>query len=161
MDDINLRGMRLDDAKAYVLEFMTALKAAERELGLVEADLALWAKRVALATEKGAADLVAAAQAKLDEIRLKRDGLEAERAELSAKVSRMWEQLPIVGASERGVDPDLLLAQLQLATGEALGGPSPATESGLAELGADAALASLKRTLSADAAPGDAPEKGA
>ncbi len=151
MDDIDLNGLSAADAKAYVLEFMTALKAAERELGVIDSDLALWIKRVALATEKGAADLVAAAQARVEEIRAKRNGLEAERAELAAKVSRMRERLPMVGASERGVDPDLLLAQLQMATGEAMGGPSPAMESGLASLGADDALAALKRKLTGGA----------
>jgi hypothetical protein len=154
MDDTDLRGLSAADARAYVLEFITAMKTTERAIATVEQDLALWNKRVELAAVKLATDLEAAARAKVDELTAKRLTLESEHAELSAKVARLKEKLPIAMASERSVDADLLLAQLQMATGEALGGPSPTLERelaslGTAALGTDDALAELKRSLSA------------
>jgi hypothetical protein len=148
MDDTDLRGLSAPEARAYVLEFITAMKATERAMAAVDQDLALWSKRVELAAAKGAAELEAAARAKLDELTARRSPLESERAELASKVARLKEQLPLAMASERSVDADLLLAQLQMATGEALGGPSPALERDLASLGTDDALAALKRSLS-------------
>ena len=162
MDDTDLRGLSAADAKAYVLDFMTAMKSTERALSSVEQELALWNKRVELAAAKAAADLEAAARAKVEELSAKRSGLAAEQAGLAAKVARLKEQLPLAMASERSVDTDLLLAQLQMATGEALGGPSPALERelsslGTAAFGTDEALAALKRSLSPDGQQGDTP----
>lgn len=154
MDDTDLRGLGAADARAYALEFMTALKAAERELGSLGDELVQWAKRAELAAQKGAAELEAAARARLSELEAKRAALAAEREELAAKVARIREKLPLAAAGERSVDPDLLLAQLRMAAGE---GPDPllddgkpsaaATAAGIAALGADDALAELKRKL--------------
>jgi hypothetical protein len=155
MDDTDLRGLKAADARAYVLEFITAMKSTERAMAAMDQDLALWSKRVELAAAKGAAELEAAARAKVDELATRRSTLAAEKAELAAKVARLKEQLPLALASERSVDTDLLLAQLQMATGEALGGPSPALERDLASLGTDDALAALKRSLSPGLQQGD------
>lgn len=160
MTDIDLRGLSAAEARNYVLAFITSMKSTEQALTAVEQDLALWTKRVELAAAKGASDLESAARTKVDELAGKHLSLESERAELSGKVARLKEQLPLAMASERSVDTDLLLAQLQMATGEALGGPSPALERDLAALGTasfgtaafgtDDALAALKRSLSPD-----------
>jgi chorismate mutase len=154
MDDTDLRGLSAADARAYVLEFITAMKSTERALMVMDQDLALWSKRVELAATKGAAELEAAARAKVDELATRRFALEAERADLAAKVARLKEQLPLALASERSVDTDLLLAQLQMATGEALGGPSPSLERELASLGTEDSLAALKRSLSSETLQG-------
>jgi len=53
----------------------------------------------------------------------------------------------MVAMSERSVDADLLLAEMQMATGEALGGISAASDAGLKALDADSELASLKRKM--------------
>ena len=153
MDDTDLRGLTAADARAYVLDFMTALKSAKQAMAVVEQDLAMWNKRVELAAAKAASELEAAARAKVAELAAKRESLGAELAELAATVTRLKEQLPLAMASERSVDADLLLAQLQMATGEALGGPSPTLEReleslGTAAFGTDDALAALKRSLS-------------
>lgn len=148
MDDTDLRGLTAADARAYVLEFITAMKYTEQAMAAVEQDLSVWTKRVELAAAKAASELEAAARAKVDELAARRTNLEAERAELATKVARLKEQLPRAMASERSVDADLLLAQLQMATGEALGGPSPALERDIMSLGTDDALAALKRALS-------------
>lgn len=148
MEETDLRGLSPEDARAYVLEYITAMKTAEREAGILDADMALWEKRVKLAAEKGEAALESGARAKLEELAARRAALISERDVLAAKIQRMREQLPMLKALERTVDTDLLLAQLQMATGEALGGPSPALEAGLAAMNADDALAALKRKLS-------------
>lgn len=159
IDDTDLRGLSAADARAYAIEFMTALKALERDLASVGEDVSLWAKRVELAASKGAVELEAAARAKLDELGAKRTTLSAERDELAAKVARIREKLPMAGASERSVDADLLLAQLRMAAGQdpddrddpagagPAGAASPKLESDLASLGADDALAALKKKL--------------
>jgi hypothetical protein len=66
--------------------------------------------------------------------------LEAERTDILAKVSRMREQLPMIKARERSVDPDRLLAELQMMTGELLAEPK-----------VDAELEALKRRAAAEA----------
>ncbi len=60
----------------------------------------------------------------------------------------------MAGAAERSVDADLLLAQLRMAAGQEpddrddpAGAASPRLESDLASLGADDALAALKKKL--------------
>ncbi len=150
MDDTDLRGLSAAEARTYVLEFITAMKSTERAMAAVDQDLALWTKRVELAAAKAATELEAAARAKLAELAARRSALESERAELAIKVTRLKEQLPRAMALERSVDTDLLLAQLQMATGEALGGPSPALERDILSLGTEDALTALKRSLSAE-----------
>ncbi len=147
MDDIDLSGLGADDAKAYIFEFVTTLKSTEMELARIKTDLDLWTKRLELAVSKGAAELQAAASAKVSEISAKFAVLEGERDSLRYKVSRLKEKLPMVGMSERSVDADLLLAEMQMATGEAMGGISAASDAGLKALDADSALESLKRKI--------------
>ncbi|PKL08136.1 MAG: hypothetical protein CVV51_10545, partial [Spirochaetae bacterium HGW-Spirochaetae-7] len=106
---------------------------------------------VELAAAKGAAELEAAARAKVDELSAKKSALESERADLAAKVERIREKLPMAGSQERSVDADLLLAQLRMAAGQEPDDRddscSPSLESDLAALGADDALAALKRKI--------------
>lgn len=154
IDDTDLRGLSAADARAYAIEFMTALKALELDLASVGEELSLWAKRVELAASKGAVELEAAARAKIDELGLRKTTLSAEREELARKVTRIREKLPMAGAAERSVDADLLLAQLRMAAGQEpddrddpAGAASPRLESDLASLGADDALAALKKKL--------------
>jgi hypothetical protein len=154
IDDTDIRGMSAADARAYAIEFMTALKTLERDLATVGDEIALWAKRVELAAAKGAAELEAAARAKLDELGIKRATLSSERDELAGKVERIRGKLPMAGATERSVDPDLLLAELRMAAGQSPddrddipGVSSPKLADDLAALGADDALAALKRKL--------------
>ncbi len=161
MDDTDLRGLSAADAKAYAYEFLTALKTVERELSTMGDELRTWAGRVELAAQKGAAELEAAARAKLGELQARKTALDAEKAELAAKVARIREKLPLIAATERSVDADLLLAQLQMATGEALdpladsgAPPASATAASINALGADDALAAIKRKLSGGASGG-------
>ena len=149
-DDTDLSGLDYPSARAYALEFMTALKTTEKALEAARQEVRLWTDRAALAVSKGMADLETAARAKAGEAETKAASLEAEKADLARKIARIREKLPVLKASERSVDADLLLAELQMVTGEALNPESAA----LAELdktlqagAADAALDELKRKL--------------
>ncbi len=149
-DDTDLSGLDYPSARAYALEFMTALKTTEKALEAAREEVRLWTDRAALAASKGMADLESAARTKAGEAQAKAASLEAEKADLARKIVRIREKLPILKATERSVDADLLLAELQMATGEALNPESAA----LAELDetirsgtADAALEELKRKL--------------
>ncbi|MBN2875539.1 MAG: chromosome partitioning protein [Spirochaetales bacterium] len=151
IDDTDLRGMSAADARAYAIEFMTALKSLERDLSAIGEEMSLWAKRVELAASKGARDLEAGARAKLDELSAKKSSLATERDELAAKVARIREKLPMAGASERSVDPDLLLAELRMAAGQDPddrdANDAAKLKSEIGALGGDDALAALKRKL--------------
>jgi hypothetical protein len=108
------------------------------------------------------AALAQAARAKVEEEGGKIASLEAERAELRAKVVRMREQLPTIKARERSIDPDMLLAELQMMTGELLndesGGRSAvATEADFAKLETATKADSDLEALKLRAAEGDKP----
>jgi hypothetical protein len=88
-------------------------------------------------------DLVQAAQAKVAEIESKIPSLEAERSDLRAKVEIMRKKLPLIRASERSIDPDRLLAELQMMTGELLG-PDDGTQTGRSAAATEADIAKLE-----------------
>lgn len=149
-DDTDLSGLDYPSARAYALEFMTALKTTEKALEAARQEVRLWTDRAALAVSKGMADLETAARAKAGEAETKAASLEAEKTDLARKIARIREKLPILKATERSVDADLLLAELQMVTGEALNPESAALtelDKTLQAGAADAALEELKRKL--------------
>ncbi len=167
-DDENLSGLDLEAAKEYIFAYAVDAKGLEKEIADIQVELERWKGRLALAEAKAAAGdpsmaaLVQAASAKATELAAKIAALEAERADLRAKVARMREQLPMIKARERSIDPDRLLAELQMMTGELLGDDAggrsaAATEADFAKLEsaakAEADLDALKRK----AAEGEAP----
>jgi len=143
MDDTDLSGLDLAGAKEYIFAFVVEVKRMEKEIAAAAADLGLWKGRIGLAEGKGMAELAAAARAKAEEIASKIAAIEAERADLKAKVARMRERLPGIAARERSVDPDRLLAELQLMTGELLGSADASTPDG-ARAETDRAFAALE-----------------
>jgi outer membrane murein-binding lipoprotein Lpp len=162
MDDTDLRGLDLASAKEYVFAYAVDVKRLDKAIVEEETELERWKARLALAESKlaaaGAAGdpsmaaLAGAARAKVEEEAGKIATLEAERAELRAKVSRMREQLPMIQARERSIDPDLLLAELQMMTGELLGESGGGTEpGGQGAAASEAAFAKLEAESKADA----------
>jgi chromosome segregation ATPase len=133
MDDTDLGGLDLAAAREYIFAYSVDIKRLEKESAELETELGRWRGRVSLAEGKLAAagastgdasamaGLAEAARAKVAELEGKLGTVQAERAELRAKVARMREQLPMIQARERSIDPDRLLAELQLMTGELLG----------------------------------------
>jgi hypothetical protein len=149
MDDTDLTGLDLSGAKEYIFAFAVEAKRMEKEIAAAAADLELWKGRIDLAEGKGMAELAAAARAKADEIVSKIAALEAERADIKAKVARMRENLRGIAARERSIDPDRLLAELQLMTGELLGEADASTPEG-ARAATDRAFETLESETKAD-----------
>lgn len=156
MDDANLSGLDLAAAKEYIFAYAVDVKRLDKEIADSNADLERWKARLALAEGRlGAGDgamaaLVQAARSKIEETADKGASLEAERAELRARVAGMRAQLPSIKARERSIDPDKLLAELQMMTGELLGErPLDADFARLeSEAKADSDLEALKRRAS-------------
>lgn len=129
MDDKEFLSLDLEGAKEYMLAYATSMKRYEIDMTAVRSELALWKGRVSLAESKGAAELAAGATAKVAEIEGRLQGLEAERQNLAGELARIRERLPYLKARERSIDPDQLLAELQMMTGELLDdGGAPAAE---------------------------------
>jgi len=120
MDDSDLSGLDLDAAREYIFAYAVDIKRYDKEIASARSELELWSSRAKLAEGKGLSDLAAQARAKADEVTSRIQAMEAEQAELRAKVGRMRQQLPLIRARERSIDPDRLLAELQLMTGELL-----------------------------------------
>jgi phage shock protein A len=119
MLDTDLEGLNPQDATEYVLSFITTLKKTEKDLALAREDAELWARRISLAREKGETALADQAQSRLTEVLAKQTQLETEARELKSKVSALKQKLvKIRMLGTRSVDTDLLLAQLQMLTGE-------------------------------------------
>jgi hypothetical protein len=168
MEDENLQGLDLDSAKEYIFAYAVEVKQLDKDIAAAQAELDKWKSRQGLAEGKLAAGdqsmaaLAEAARAKVQECSSKAASLEAERADLRAKVSRMREQLPMIKARERSVDPDRLLAELQLMTGELLGDEvdgrsKAATEADFAKLESEAKADSDLDELKRRASGGDKP----
>ena len=165
MDDTNLTGLDLEGAKEYIFAFAVDAKNLDKAIADARADLELWRGRVALAEgmlakagtagDPALAGMAQAARAKVEEEAGKITAFETERADLRSKIEAMRSQLPMIKARERSIDPDRLLAELQLMTGELLGeegadGRSKAaTDADFAKLEfeakADSELEALKR----------------
>jgi phage shock protein A len=147
-----LAGLDLESAREYVFAYAVDVKRLDKEIAAARSELELWKGRAALAQSKAMADLAQAAESRRAETEPKLSALESERAGLAAKLSRLREQLPMIRARERSIDPDRLLAELQLMTGELLGNAeegAAATDKAFAELeaeqAAESSLAELKR----------------
>ena len=155
MDESDFSGLDFAAAKVYP-GICRRYKALRQEHCRRRERTELWSSRAKLAEDKGLADLAAAAQAKADDAAARLAALQGEREELKPKVARMRQQLPSIRARERSIDPDRLLAELQIMTGELSATPrtglrAPGVEREIAKLAAetaaDAALAALKKKM--------------
>jgi phage shock protein A len=120
MEDTDLSKLDLAGAKSYILGFATSAKLGQKEIAALDVEIGVWEKRVSLAEGRGIAELAAGAKTRLEELLAKRAGIEAEVGENLKKVSRMREELSRIAARERSIDPDRLLAELQLMAGTLL-----------------------------------------
>jgi len=119
MLDTDLEGLGPKEAAEYVLAFITTLKQTQKALEAAQEDTNVWTRRVSLAQGKGDAGLAAQATARLSDAMARQSKLEAELADLGAKVSVLKEKLTRIRmAGVKLVDADLLLAQLQMVTGK-------------------------------------------
>jgi predicted nucleic acid-binding Zn-ribbon protein len=155
MDDKEFLSLDLEGARDYALAWATTLKQYEKEIALLDQDIATWRNRITLAESQSRPDLAEGARGRLAEIETRRGALESERAAVAADLVRVKERIPYLHARERSIDPDRLLAELQLMTGSLLEPDKASTEEDLAETekqaGADEALAALKRKMQGEA----------
>ncbi len=146
-DWTNLRGMSPGSAKEYILAHMTDLNLLKMRVKEADADAASWEQRASLARGKGLDELASQADARFQEARAKANALKMEAIALADDIKRMHDQVPGLEARVRSIDPDALLAELQLVTGE-MDNPGVAKlEAEVKSAQADEALAALKASL--------------
>jgi phage shock protein A len=144
MQDTDIEGLDPKAAGEYVLAFITTLKKTELELARVSEDIATWTRRVAFATERGEAELAGQARTKLAQIEGRKSGLEAELADLRAKVGILKDKLQRLRQRfQKSVDTDLLLAQLEM-----LAGKKDSLAESFKAAEADAKVEELKKKMS-------------
>ena len=154
MLDTDIEGLDPKAATEYVLAFVSTMKRTETELARNAEEIATWTRRVALAAEKGDASLADQARAKLAEIEGKRTALQAELADLRLKVGILKDKLQrLRGRFQRSVDPDVLLAELEMLAGK----KDPLAERFKAEE-AGAKVEELKKKMAGGPPEGGAPE---
>jgi len=143
MKDTDIEGLGPEDARQYVLHFITSLKTTRAQRRKLADDLKLWRRRVALASEKKAPDLEAEAVRRVGELEAREAELAAEERDLSLKVEILKEKLAALRPrAEMQVDADRLLAELQI-----LAGPRDNLAEALKDTEADRLLAELKERL--------------
>ena len=143
MTDTDLEGLNPQQAREYVLSFLTTLKMTEKAVAAAEEDANSWTRRVTLARSSGDEALAAQAQARLSSAVAKKASLEAELADLRAKAATLKTKLKKIQLTGiRLVDTDLLLAQLEMVVGkkDELAGAMKKEE-------ANAALDALKKKM--------------
>jgi hypothetical protein len=117
--DTDLGGMDRETAREYVLAFITTLKETEHAREQAEQEKALWEGRIGLARSKNEELLATQAEMKVNEIDARLSQLKAEEAELRRKVNFMKDELQRLRAThELTLDPEALLAQLEMLTGK-------------------------------------------
>ena len=147
MNDTDLSNLTPEEAREYVLAFLTTLKQTAAQRIAVAADLETWRGRAKLAQEKGAADLAAKAATVVAGLEQKLAALEAEESELCLTVTTLKENLRrLEVAGPRLVDTDRLQAELDMAVGEEKAAELR-TDKAIREAQAQAELEALKRKL--------------
>lgn len=150
---VDLRGMSPEQAKAYIIAHITDLNLLKKRIEEMRADLDSWKSRAALASSRGIADLSAAAEAQAAKLAEALAPLLSEAEALKRDIETMKSQVPGLAARMRSVDPDLLLANLQMVTGESDDPERAGLEKGIKDAQADQSLAELKRSLGMEVPP--------
>jgi len=151
-NDTNLSGMSPDQAKEYILNFITTLKLTERQILDLDDEIAKWRSRMNLAGSRDACDLVQEAEKELNRLTEKQQTLKNEAEQLKLQIEEMRRQIPLLAARQRSIDPDLLEQELLIAAGYLPGDEEKARNERLfrnmeKEQAADDALRELKAKL--------------
>ncbi len=143
-DDFDLEGLSVQDARTYVLRFVTALKQIEPQRATAQADVERWRNRVQLAEENGRPELAAQAKLRLEEAAEKLQKLTHEQHELGFKVTELKRRLANLAEQPKmSVDAQALAEQL-----ESVVGTGHQTDAQTEDLEAQLALEELKRKMS-------------
>ena len=105
---------------------------------------AKWERRVNLAREQGKDDLLRGAEEEMEKITKRRIDLENEAADLGVRINNLKQQLSVLPAKERSIDPDLLEQELLILSGRMPGDEKEAER--------DRAFEKLERDASVDSA---------
>ena len=118
-DDYDLTGLEPASAKEYVVAVIADLKLLKARRIELEGKLKLWEGRMHLAERENRPDLADKASAQADLLRGDINTVRVQEAEYARGIDRMKGQLKMI-ESESGmsVNADLLLAQLEMITGE-------------------------------------------
>jgi chromosome condensin MukBEF ATPase and DNA-binding subunit MukB len=147
MSDTDIDFMDPAAAREYVLSFIVALKRAQKERAIADEELEQWERRVKLADSRGEPILKRSAEARVAELKARRQQLLEEERQLSVKVDVLKEKFR--GLAVRcplSVDADAALAQLSMLVGDPAGGLTSLSEQLKSEEAAQA-LEELKRRL--------------
>ncbi|MDR2020194.1 MAG: chromosome partitioning protein [Treponema sp.] len=120
----DIRGMPVNEAREYILRFITSQKLNEKKLLLLNDEREKWKNRVSLARNSAQDDLAARAEAACQNIENQLQSLEAETTALKTQIRSMIRQIPGLAARERSIDPDMLEQELLLLAGLTPGGPA-------------------------------------
>jgi phage shock protein A len=151
----NLSGLSAAEAKEYITRYITTLKLTEKKCEELDRELTKWTGRVELARSRNSLALSLEAEGEAEKIKTRRDVLKAEIAELRNQIQNMRRYLPILGAQERNIDPDLLEQEFLIALGKMPGEEIKAeTNHRFEEAEADAALEALKAKMRRDSQDG-------
>ncbi|MDR0525960.1 MAG: chromosome partitioning protein [Spirochaetaceae bacterium] len=113
----NLTGMSVPEAKEYIAHYLTSLKLMEKKDLALEEELEKWTSRSRLARSQGDEALIRRTEQEIEGLKTQRSQLTGEIKELKVCIENMKKQLPLLGARERTIDPDLLEQNLIMAAG--------------------------------------------
>jgi phage shock protein A len=147
-DPENIRSMGVQEAKDFMVQYITSLKITEKHYAELGENLAKWTSRIALARSRGALDLAKEAEKEVERITLKHTELEREITALKAHIETLRQQLPALAAQDRTIDPDMLEQELLIATGR-LPGEQAEAEGALQNLEKDTAATAALNALKA------------
>jgi hypothetical protein len=130
-------------AREYVTALLATIKQTRTKRQELEKEVALWKKRVALAEEKNEPKLSAEAAVILDQKKYDLSHLAAEEKELLKELGSAKSQLVIIqNRPELSINPDQLLAELEMAAGK-----EDETTEHFKEFEAEQALDALKKKI--------------
>lgn len=119
MMEFDPRNFDVRAAKEYMLSLLTTMKQLKAKHTQLEEEVTKWQSRVTLAEEKGRPDLAAQATARLNDAKEQLSRIMGEEMELLRERDELKRQILIAkDMPELKVDADLLLAQMQMITGE-------------------------------------------
>ena len=144
--------MDVSGAKEYLFGLISTLKLTEKSIQDLDVDLDKWNSRVELSRLKGHPDLALEAEKEVELLKSKRQQLTLETNELRSQIEEMRQQLPLLAARERSIDPDLLEQELLITAGYLPGEEENVRKNRLfdkmeKDAAADAALSELKAKM--------------
>lgn len=144
-EHLDLEGMSPQDARAYVMEYLAALKRTQRERDELSQEFSKWEQRVKTAAQHGREDLKEQAMNKCREIAEKHQRLAAEARDLDTDIQVLKKNLQkIERRPQHSVDANGLLQQIEQVTGPT---DQAQTQEEFSNIELDEQLAALKRNV--------------